>query len=216
MFWAAFSGSPRKTGLIPLFGNPESAREGVDRFVIEALYRRILPTLLAEPDSIFQHDNAPTHTAYVVRDALNELGFEIMEWPPYSPDLNPIENLWALLKAKVMEIRPDLRHMPNNESTWEILVDTAQEAWDRLDLAIFMNLSESMPHRVQDIIKYEGWYTSYYVAVIGNMRFCRRKSMTNSGSRKGRSTGVQILLQCVGRRRHKTDTIPKVGRTHES
>lgn len=84
-----------------------------------------------------------------------------MEWPPYSPDLNPIENLWALLKAKVLEIRPDLKHMPNNESTWEILVDTAQEAWDSLDLAIFTNLSESIPHRVQDIIKYEGWYTSY-------------------------------------------------------
>jgi transposase len=161
MFWAAFSRSPRKTGLIPLFGNPKSARGGVDRFVIKALYRRILPILLADPGSIFQHDNAPTHTAHVVRDALNKLGFEVMEWPPYSPDLNPIENLWALLKAKVIEIRPDLKHIPNNESTWEILVDTAQEAWDSLDLAIFTNLSESMPHRVQDIIKYEGWYTSY-------------------------------------------------------
>lgn len=161
MFWAAFSGIPRKTGLIPLFGNPESARGGVDRFVIEALYRRILPTLISNTDGIFQHDNASTHTAHVVRDALEELGFEVMEWPPYSPDLNPIENLWALLKAKILKIRPELKAMPNNDSTWEILVDTAQEAWDMLDLDIFKNLSETMPHRVQDIIKYEGWYTSY-------------------------------------------------------
>jgi hypothetical protein len=33
MFWATFSGYPRKTGLIPLFGDPNSARSGVNRFV---------------------------------------------------------------------------------------------------------------------------------------------------------------------------------------
>lgn len=51
-----------------------------------------------------------------------------MDWPPYSPNLNAIENLWVLLKAKILEIRPDLKDMRNNDSTWEILVDTAQEA----------------------------------------------------------------------------------------
>lgn len=95
MFWAAFGGS-RRTGLIPLYGNPESARGGIDRFVIERLYRSILPTLMrpngTESNGIFMHDNAPVHTAYIVRDYLVELGIEVMEWPPYSPDLNPIEN----------------------------------------------------------------------------------------------------------------------------
>lgn len=47
-----------------------------------------------------------------------------MEWPPYSPDLNPIENLWALLKVDILKIRLDLREMPNNEETWVELVDT--------------------------------------------------------------------------------------------
>jgi transposase len=65
----------------------------VNRFVIEELYRRVLPTLLPVENRIFMYDNAPTHTAYVVRDALEEMEIEVMVWPPHSPDLNPIENL---------------------------------------------------------------------------------------------------------------------------
>ncbi|KAJ5718913.1 uncharacterized protein N7483_009995 [Penicillium malachiteum] len=103
----SFSGAVRYTGLIPLFGDPDSKRGGVNRFVIKDLYRQILPTLI--------HDNAPTHTAHVVRDALEEMNIEVMEWPPHSPDLNPIENLWALLKAAIYKLRPDLIHMRNEK-----------------------------------------------------------------------------------------------------
>ena len=161
MFWAAFSGAERRTGLIPLFGDARSERGGVNRFVIEELYRRILPILMVNEDGIFQHDNAPTHTAHVVRDALIKMGIEVMEWPPHSPDLNPIENLWALLKAKIYELRPDLIHMRNNDETKDILVATAQEAWDSLDIRHLQHLSETMPHRVQAIIESQGWYTPY-------------------------------------------------------
>lgn len=77
MFWAAFSGTTRRSGLIPLFGDPNSERSGVNRFVIEALYTRVLPTLILNRDGIFQHDNAPTHTAHIVRDALQDLGIEL-------------------------------------------------------------------------------------------------------------------------------------------
>jgi transposase len=31
-----------------------------------------------------------------------------MYWPPYSPDLSPIENLWPLLKAKIYELHPEI------------------------------------------------------------------------------------------------------------
>ncbi|KAJ5636577.1 Transposable element tc3 transposase [Penicillium longicatenatum] len=116
---------------------------------------------MANEDAIFQHDNAPTHTAYVVREALEEMNIEFMEWPPHSPDLNPIENLWALLKAAIYKLRPDLIHMRNNNETKAILVETAQQAWDELDLSHFSHLSETMPHRVEAIIESQGWYTPY-------------------------------------------------------
>ena len=109
----------------------------------------------------FQQDNAPVHTARIIQGTLSELGYDIMEWPPYSPDLNPIENLWALLKAEILKRHPELMQLPNNETTLDLLVDSAQEAWEGLDIEIFKHLSDTMPHRVADIIKYAGWHTSY-------------------------------------------------------
>jgi transposase len=39
------------------------------------------------------HNNASMHTAQIIKALLEELGVNLMVWPPYSPDLNPIENL---------------------------------------------------------------------------------------------------------------------------
>lgn len=89
------------------------------------------------------------------------MGIETMDWPPVSPDLNPIENLWALLKAKIYELRPDLRHMNNNNTTKEILIATAQQAWQEIDIRHLQHLSETMPNRVEAIIEARGWYTPY-------------------------------------------------------
>lgn len=45
---------------------------------------------LPAEDGIFMHNNALTHTAYVVRDALAEMEIEVMIWPPHSPDINQL------------------------------------------------------------------------------------------------------------------------------
>jgi transposase len=51
-----------------------------------------------------------------------------MEWPPYSPDLNPIENLWFLLKADIYKCCPDLLKMRGDEKVLAALIETAQKA----------------------------------------------------------------------------------------
>ena len=53
------------------------------------------------------YDNAPIHTARIIENWLLEQGIEIMDWPPYSPDLNPIENLWKLLKDQIIPFHPE-------------------------------------------------------------------------------------------------------------
>ena len=63
------------------------------------------------------HNNALVHTARTVKAILRELEIELMDWPPYSPDLNLIKNLWALMKAEIYLLYPELEHAPDIEET---------------------------------------------------------------------------------------------------
>jgi hypothetical protein len=84
-----------------------------------------------------------------------------MEWPPYLPDLNPIENLWFLLKEAIYKLRPDLLTMTSEDEILETLVDTAPRAWETIKDRVLQKLAESMLHRLEAVEKAEGWYTKY-------------------------------------------------------
>jgi hypothetical protein len=60
--------------------------------VIRDLYTDFLPTIV-RPGNIFIHDGALVHTARIVQAILQEIGVKVIDWPPYSPNLNLIENL---------------------------------------------------------------------------------------------------------------------------
>jgi hypothetical protein len=81
--------------------------------------------------------------------------------PPYSPDLNPIENLWAIMKAKIYELYPHLEYAPDSEATLNELIKAAKEAWQVIDERVLQHLSNTTPHRVQAIITADRWYTKY-------------------------------------------------------
>jgi transposase len=61
----------------------------------------LAPALRERPDAIVVMDNLPAHKAEVVRDALDRAGLKHRYLPPYSPDLNPIEQAWSKSKTRL-------------------------------------------------------------------------------------------------------------------
>src|SRR4051812_44605133 len=95
---------------------------------------------------IFMQDGAPGHSARNIREYLEACGVEILRWPSHSPDLNPIENLWAIMKDWIADHYPD--YVDDNEVNKQII----QEAWDAIDPQILRNLALSMPARMRAVI----------------------------------------------------------------
>jgi transposase len=70
--------------------------------VFSAFVEQVLaPALRDRPDAIVVLDNLAAHRAEAVRGALDRAGLGHRYLPPYSPDLNPIEQAWSKLKARL-------------------------------------------------------------------------------------------------------------------
>lgn len=124
MFWAGFRKNIR-TLLIILEGDLIAANNRVSINTIYNLYRQVIPELIDDTD-IFIYNNTLVHRAYLIRDLLRdihkELGFKIIVQPPYSPNLNLIKNLQAILKREIYRLYLDLKHIANNLDTKEQLI----------------------------------------------------------------------------------------------
>ena len=76
-----------------------------------------------------------------------------MKWPALSPDLNPIEHLWDLLKRRLHELPP----ANDVDELWK----QVQDVWNVITPAECAELVDSMPRRLQQIRKAKGDYTKY-------------------------------------------------------
>jgi len=81
------------------------------------LYKEILETAMLPAAKemfgrrawLFQQDSDPKHTAKLVKKLLEKKKITYMprdDWPPNSPDLNPIENLWSVVASGVRQRDP--------------------------------------------------------------------------------------------------------------
>ncbi len=107
-------------------------------------------------------DNASIHRARKSKLWFQENGIEVMEWPSYSFDLNPIENLWALLKKEVYKVYSDLDSLKGKGDEAETqLFQILQMAWANLREEVIEGLISSMPDRCAAVIIAKGWHTKY-------------------------------------------------------
>ena len=92
-----------------------------------------------------QQGNAPAHILIISKTWFSENGFEFLEnWPPISPDINIIQNVWSLLKKRVFQ-----RHLKNNVEFWAFCQG---EVW-RTPLEYIQNFYSSIPDRINKIVQ---------------------------------------------------------------
>lgn len=105
----------------------------------------------ASEDFILMDDNCPVHRSRQVREYVESTGIETLEWPPYSPDLNIIENVWAFMKKR----------MHGGHLTQQNLEETVEKTWNSVTPKLIEKLYNSVLNRSRLCINASGYPTKY-------------------------------------------------------
>jgi len=167
MFWGAISWYG-KSKLIQLHwegavldknGKPKKAGFKNHHYADQIL-RKALPEFLEEQKKISGHDfcvledGAPPHHGPSVRKAQQEVPYNTLPHPAKSPDLNPIENLWNLVKHRTWDI-------PGSHNSMNNLISATIQAWESISLDEIRKVIESMPRRFEALLDNDGYATKY-------------------------------------------------------
>ncbi len=136
MVWGCMSAAGTGGELRFIEGNMDS------NMYCDILKQKMMPSL---QKLFFQHNNHPKHTAKMTTALLLKVKVKVMEWPSMSPDLNPIEHMWGILKRKVEK---QLR-------------DVIMEEWKRMPATTCAALVNSMPRRIKAVLDNNDAPTKY-------------------------------------------------------
>ena len=163
-FWAGFTYSFRAR-LVPMRRRTEDERKS-DRdrlgfnshqYVHEILIPHLRP-LYKKAGVQTIENGASYHTSIYMEKYRKRLGIERMDWPSYSPDFNPIENVWLLFKTNYRKAVWERRRIPRSEKE---LIGLAQKVWEALPWERIYGFIDSMPRRVANCLKRGGGPTRW-------------------------------------------------------
>ena len=149
MVWAAFSRAG-KSELVFIDGTMDSSK------YCATLSTTLLPFIEQHHPrgARFQQDNAPCHVSAYSKQYFSDMDIDVIDWPSRSPDLNPIENLWAILARDVYKLGRQF-------DTVADLKEALFYCWDTITIDTLQKLVDSMPKRLMDCMEARGGFTSF-------------------------------------------------------
>ncbi|UYV82334.1 Transposase [Cordylochernes scorpioides] len=121
------------------------------RYVDDVLRPVTLPYLQGVPNALYQQDNARPHTARISQETLQDV--QMLPWPPYSPDLSPIEHVWDIIGGRLHAL-PQPR---SEDELWQMV----EREWRAIPQDAIRTLIDSLPRRVAACIAVRGGPTCY-------------------------------------------------------
>lgn len=115
----------------------------IDKIILESNFVEDADRCWGVGNWYFQQDNAPAHRSAETRAVLDELGLDLLQdWPPYSPDLNIIEVIWAIMEDRVEKRQP---------KTLDELKQVILDVWNNLGWQTINGLVDSMHNRLKTV-----------------------------------------------------------------
>jgi hypothetical protein len=161
MVWAIFWGDGKRSELYIMDRNFEAKKYSYFANSYIKVLDAMLPGYYTD-DLYFIQDNFPIYIVNKVKKWFEDNGIDTSDWPPYSPDLNPIEYTWKKLKEMVMEHFPEVWDAKGeSEEELQRMEEALKAAWLIIPTSFFECLIESMERRIEAVIEADGWYTKY-------------------------------------------------------
>ena len=171
MVWACFTGE--KVGPLMIFDKGGVGSDEYMEVILDGLLS-FVDDILEQPEEdetirvhdentfIFMQDNVSCHKTTEILDLLREEGIPIMKWPAQSPDLNPLENLWADFKDRFHSRFLQLYRRPSrSQEALHQYRELAKQVWEEQGSEMIEHLINSMTERCELLIAAGGGLIDY-------------------------------------------------------
>ena len=152
MVWAGVSGIGR-TSLV--FVPPGAKINSISyrELILEPVLKDLSQSMFSGESFLFQQDGAPAHISKLTQAWLKENIPDFItkeEWPPYSPDLNPMDySIWSILETKACA---------KTHTNIESLKASLRREWDKIPQETLRAAVEAFPRRLNAVIQKKGGY----------------------------------------------------------